>query len=68
MTETELRQALENIAETNLLLKLENDIFERYLARRDPENLQSNFLNSSIFFKIVLEIDVSNSIFLICFI
>lgn len=44
MTETELRQALENIARSNLLLKLENDVFERYLARRDPENLQSNFL------------------------
>ncbi|XP_029674460.1 coiled-coil domain-containing protein 113-like [Formica exsecta] len=41
MTETELRQALENIARSNLLLKLENDVFERYLARRDPENLQT---------------------------
>ncbi|XP_029165748.1 LOW QUALITY PROTEIN: coiled-coil domain-containing protein 113 [Nylanderia fulva] len=41
MTETELQQTLENIVETNLLLKLENDIFERYLARRDPENLQT---------------------------
>lgn len=44
MTETELQQALENIACSNLLLKLENDVFERYLARRDPENLQSSFL------------------------
>lgn len=43
MTETELREALENIAESNLLLRLENDVFERHLARRDPESLQSNF-------------------------
>ncbi|EFN63634.1 Coiled-coil domain-containing protein 113 [Camponotus floridanus] len=41
MTETELQQTLENIARSNLLLKLENDVFERYLARRDPENLQT---------------------------
>ncbi|XP_072762278.1 cilia- and flagella-associated protein 263-like [Anoplolepis gracilipes] len=41
MTEAELRQALENIARSNLLLKLENDVYERYLARRDPENLQT---------------------------
>lgn len=43
MTETELRQALENIVYSNLFLRLENDIFERYLMRRDPESLQSNF-------------------------
>ncbi|KAL6429883.1 hypothetical protein ACFW04_007628 [Cataglyphis niger] len=41
MTETELQQALDNVARLNLLLKLENDIFERYLARRDPEILQT---------------------------
>lgn len=43
MTETELQKALENIIYSNLFLRLENDIFERYLARRDPESLQSNF-------------------------
>jgi len=43
MTEAELRQVLENIVYSNLFLRLENDIFERYLARRDPESLQSNF-------------------------
>ncbi|KYN06358.1 hypothetical protein ALC62_02695 [Cyphomyrmex costatus] len=41
MTETELRQVLENIIYSNLLLRLENDIFERYLARRNPESLQT---------------------------
>ncbi|XP_024888205.1 coiled-coil domain-containing protein 113-like [Temnothorax curvispinosus] len=41
MTETELRQALEDIVYSNLFLRLENDIFERYLARRDPESLQT---------------------------
>ncbi|KAL0119023.1 hypothetical protein PUN28_009569 [Cardiocondyla obscurior] len=40
MTEIELRQALKNIEDSNLLLRLENDIFERYLARRDPGSLQ----------------------------
>ncbi|XP_011693485.1 PREDICTED: coiled-coil domain-containing protein 113 [Wasmannia auropunctata] len=41
MTETELRQILENVVYSNLFLRLENDIFERYLARRDPESLQT---------------------------
>ncbi|XP_018306894.1 coiled-coil domain-containing protein 113 [Mycetomoellerius zeteki] len=41
MTETELRQVLENIIYSNLFLRLENDIFERYLARRNPESLQT---------------------------
>ncbi|XP_050458574.1 coiled-coil domain-containing protein 113 [Cataglyphis hispanica] len=41
LTEKELQQAIENITRSNLLLKLENDIFERYLARRDPEILQT---------------------------
>ncbi|KAL6263363.1 hypothetical protein P5V15_006158 [Pogonomyrmex californicus] len=41
MTEIELQEALENIVHSNLLLKLENDIFERYLRRRDPESLQT---------------------------
>nr|RLU20036.1 hypothetical protein DMN91_006642 [Ooceraea biroi] len=41
MTETELREALKNIAHSNLLLRLENDVFERYLERRDPESLRT---------------------------
>ncbi|XP_011630816.1 coiled-coil domain-containing protein 113 [Pogonomyrmex barbatus] len=41
MTEIELQEALENIVCSNLLLKLENDIFEKYLRRRDPESLQT---------------------------
>jgi len=43
MTETELRQVLENIVYSNLFLRLENDIFERYLS------LQSNFFIQFIF-------------------
>lgn len=49
MLETELQEALENIICSNLYLRLENDIFERYLARRDPESIQSNFLNQFLF-------------------
>ncbi|XP_018346349.1 PREDICTED: coiled-coil domain-containing protein 113-like [Trachymyrmex septentrionalis] len=41
MTETELQQVLENVIHLNLFLRLENDIFERYLARRHPESLQT---------------------------
>ncbi|XP_011872191.1 PREDICTED: coiled-coil domain-containing protein 113-like [Vollenhovia emeryi] len=41
MSEAELQQALENIVYSNLFLRLENDIFEQYLARRDPESLQT---------------------------
>ncbi|KYN09209.1 hypothetical protein ALC57_18639 [Trachymyrmex cornetzi] len=41
MTETELRQVLENVIYSNLFLRLENDIFERYLARRNPESVQT---------------------------
>ncbi|XP_011063335.1 PREDICTED: coiled-coil domain-containing protein 113-like [Acromyrmex echinatior] len=40
MTETELRQVLENVIYSNVLLRLENDIFERYLMRRNPESVQ----------------------------
>lgn len=43
MTRAELQEALGNILYSNLFLRLENDIFERYLTRRDPESLQSNF-------------------------
>lgn len=49
MTETELQQALESIAHSNLLLRLENDVFERHLARRDPESLQSNSLPLNLY-------------------
>ncbi|EFN79408.1 Coiled-coil domain-containing protein 113 [Harpegnathos saltator] len=41
MTDSELRQTLENIAQSNLLLKLENDVFERHLLRQNPESLQT---------------------------
>lgn len=51
MTETELQQALENIACSNLLLGLENDIFERHLARRDSESLQSVLLSSNLYLR-----------------
>lgn len=44
MTDAELQQELENINDANLLLRLENDVFERYLARKEPESLQSNSL------------------------
>lgn len=44
MTDTELQEALKNISHSNLLLKLENDVFERYLSRRDPESLQCNLI------------------------
>jgi len=43
MTETELQQVLENVIYSNLFLRLENDIFERYLIRRNPESIQSKF-------------------------
>jgi len=56
MTEAELRQVLENIVCSNLFLRLENDIFERYLARRDPESLQSNFFIQFIFISSFSEI------------
>ncbi|XP_012055541.1 PREDICTED: coiled-coil domain-containing protein 113-like [Atta cephalotes] len=41
MTETELQQVLENVIYSNLFLRLENDIFERYLVRRNPESIQT---------------------------
>nr|XP_012229377.1 PREDICTED: coiled-coil domain-containing protein 113 [Linepithema humile] len=41
MTDAELQQELENIADSNLLLRLENDVFERYLARKEPDSLQT---------------------------
>lgn len=53
MTVTELQQALENIVNVNRFLRLENDIFERYLARRDPESLQSNFFIQVIIKKFI---------------
>ncbi|KAG5345054.1 ACE enzyme, partial [Acromyrmex charruanus] len=40
MTESELRQVLENVIYSNVFLRLENDIFERYLMRRNPESVQ----------------------------
>lgn len=42
MTDSELRQTLENITESNLFLRLENDVFERHLMRQNPESLQGN--------------------------
>ncbi|XP_032682434.1 uncharacterized protein LOC116849409 [Odontomachus brunneus] len=41
MTDSELRQTLENIAKSNLFLRLENDVFERHLMRQNPESLQA---------------------------
>lgn len=40
MTDSELQQTLEDITESNLFLKLENDVFERHLIRQNPESLQ----------------------------
>lgn len=53
MTVTELQQAVENIVYVNRFLRLENDIFERYLTRRDPESLQSNFFIQIIIKKFI---------------
>lgn len=42
MTDAELQQEIENYTDSNLLLRLENDVYERYLARKEPDSLQSN--------------------------
>jgi len=44
LTDVELQQELCKIVESNLLLKLENDVYERYLLHRDPDGLQGNFI------------------------
>ncbi|KAH0954471.1 hypothetical protein HN011_011210 [Eciton burchellii] len=41
LTDVELQQELCKIVESNLLLKLENDVYERYLSHRDPDGLQA---------------------------
>ncbi|XP_015596618.1 coiled-coil domain-containing protein 113 [Cephus cinctus] len=41
MSDEELRQSLEQTIRTNRMLQLENDIFERYLTRHDPQCLQT---------------------------
>lgn len=42
MTNAELREAIEIVVRSNLLLRLENEVYEQYLMRRDPESIQSN--------------------------
>lgn len=49
MTDAELQQEIENYTDSNLLLRLENDVYERYLARKEPDSLQSNSFIQSIF-------------------
>ena len=61
MTDEELREALEFSLRTNKVLALENDVFERYLYRHDPQCLRSKFTayikTSSVYF-VCFEINV----------
>ncbi|XP_057329670.1 coiled-coil domain-containing protein 113-like [Microplitis mediator] len=41
MTDEELKSCLELSIRTNRILNLENDVFERYLARHDPQSVQT---------------------------
>ncbi|XP_008557297.1 coiled-coil domain-containing protein 113 [Microplitis demolitor] len=41
MTDEELKSCLELSIRTNRILNLENDVFERYLARHDPQSVQA---------------------------
>lgn len=43
MTDEELKSCLELSIRTNRILNLENDVFERYLARHDPQSVQGKF-------------------------
>lgn len=44
MSDEELRECLELAMRTNKILDLENNIFERYLSRHDPQSLVREFL------------------------
>lgn len=41
MSDEQLRSTLAEATRTNKILTLENEVFERYLLRRDPQCLQS---------------------------
>ncbi|XP_020279577.1 coiled-coil domain-containing protein 113-like [Pseudomyrmex gracilis] len=41
MTDAELQEAIEIVVRSNLLLRLENEVYEQYLMRRDPESIQT---------------------------
>ena len=48
MSDEQLKQLLEEVICNNKILTLENDIFERYLMRRNPQCLQSKSLTLKV--------------------
>lgn len=48
MSDEELRQSLELALRANKVLQLENDVFERYLSRHDPQSLVSEWKTKNL--------------------
>lgn len=59
MTDEELRQALELAVRTNKVLALENDVFERYLNRHDPQSILSELKKILLLLATKLQIHLS---------
>lgn len=47
MTAEDLTECLDSSIRTNKILEMENDMFECYLSRHDPQSLVGMYLNNN---------------------